>query len=181
MVCQTYHPPNHADYHQKRRIIPFTSNSLVQARQAGGFYAGQARPGFYAGQLGPHSHWQKKLQVLPPHDNLDILGRTGFYFFLVCRAGWAMPGRFAETLDSGPQDNWKNFAEVVGLDDNLFFCWEESRPWRGLRCRAGAAGWRSAKPYDRMIRMIRMTRRAGVSGKNMFIRHVLRHVEIKRV
>ena len=25
----------------KRRIIPFTSNSLVQARQAGGFYAGQ--------------------------------------------------------------------------------------------------------------------------------------------
>ena len=43
-----------------------------------------------------------------------------------------------------------------------------------------AAGWRSAKPYDRMIRMIRMTRRAGVSGKNMFIRHVLRHVEIKR-
>ena len=60
--------------------------------------------------------------------------------------------------------------------------------WRGLRCRAGAAGlcragaagWRSAKPYDRMIRMIRMTRRAGVSGKNMFIRDVLRHVEIKR-
>ena len=26
-------------------------------------------------------------------------------------------------------------------------------------CRAGAAGWRNAKPYDRMIRMIRMTRR----------------------
>ena len=48
-------------------------------------------------------------------------------------------------------------------------------------CRAGAAGWRSAKPYDRMIRVIRMTRRAGVSGKNMFIRHVLRHVEIKRL
>ena len=74
--------------------------------------AGQvARPGFYAGQLGPRSHWQKKLQVLPPHDNLDILRRTGFYFFLVCRAGWAMPGRFAETLDSGPQDNWKTFSQ----------------------------------------------------------------------
>ena len=53
--------------------------------------------------------------------------------------------------------------------------------WRGREAtQAGAAGWRSAKPYDRMIRMIRMTRRAGVSGKNMFIRHVLRHVEIKR-
>ena len=38
-----------------------------------------------------------------------------------------------------------------------------SAGWR-LLCRAGAAGWRSAKPYDRMIRMIRMTRRAGVSG-----------------
>ena len=45
MVCQTYHPPKHADYHQKRRIIPSNSNSLVQARQAGG-YAGQARPGY---------------------------------------------------------------------------------------------------------------------------------------
>ena len=34
-------------------------------------------------------------------------------------------------------------------------------PGLGLLCRAGAAGWRSAKPYDSMIRM---TRRAGVSG-----------------
>ena len=40
-----------------------------------------------------------------------------------------------------------------------FFSWEESRPWRrlgrapmrpGRLCRAGAAGWRSARPYDRM-------------------------------
>ena len=72
----------------------------MQARQAGGFYAGQARPG-YAGQLGPRSHWQKKLQVLPPHDNLDILGRTGFYFSLVCRAGWAVPGRRGRWRASG--------------------------------------------------------------------------------
>ena len=32
------------------------------------------------------------------------------------------------------------FAETVGLDDSFdFFSWEESRPWRGLRCRAGGA------------------------------------------
>ena len=98
----------------KEAILEFFSWESLGA----GSDAGQARPGFYAGQLGPRSHWQKKLQVLPPHDNLDILGRTGFYFFLVCRAGWAMPGRFAET---------------VGLDDSFdFFSWEESRPWRGL-------------------------------------------------
>ena len=54
-----------------------------------------------------------------------------------------VPGKFAEILDSGPQDNWKKFAEVVGLDDNLdiFFCWEESRPWRGLgRAQVGHGG-----------------------------------------
>ena len=88
----------------------------------------------------------------------------------LCRAGAAgveasMPGRFAET---------------VGLDDSFEkkFSWEESRPWRG---NAGQARQGGAAPSRmiRMIRMIRMTRRAGVS-KNMFIRHVLRHVEIKR-
>ena len=32
------------------------------------------------------------------------------------------------------------FAKTVGLDDSFdFFSWEESRPWRGLRCRAGGA------------------------------------------
>ena len=60
-----------------------------------------------------------------------------------CRAGAALPGRFAETLDScphrttgffsqlSPQDNWKLFFKVVGLDDNLdiFFL---GIPWRGL-------------------------------------------------
>ena len=49
-----------------------------------------------------------------------------------CRAGAALPGRFAE--DSGPpQDNWKLFFKVVGLDDNLdiFFAGKNS-PWRGL-------------------------------------------------
>ena len=31
-------------------------------------------------------------------------------------------GRFAETLDSGPQDNWKIFFTVVGLDNlDIFF------------------------------------------------------------
>ena len=58
------------------------------------------------------------------------------------------------------------FAKTVGLDNSFdIFSWEESRPWRGLRCRAGgAAGWRTR------------------SAKNMFIRHVIRHVEaIKRV
>ena len=48
------------------------------------------------------------------------------------RAGAALPGRFAETLDSCPhrttgfffhscpaQDNWKLFFKVVGLDGNL--------------------------------------------------------------
>ena len=54
------------------------------------------------------------------------------------------------------------FVKTVGLDDSFDFF---SRPWRGLRCRAGgAAGWRTR------------------SAKNMFIRHVIRHVEaIKRV
>ena len=85
--------------------------------------AGQARPG-YAGQLGPRSHWQKKLQVLPPHDNLDILGRTGFYFFLVCRAGWAMPGRFAET---------------VGLDDSFEKNFPGKNPDLGAGSDAGQA------------------------------------------
>ena len=89
----------------------------------GAGYAGQAG-GFYAGQLGPRSHWQKKLQVLP-HDNLDILGRTGFYFFLVCRAGWAMPGRFAET---------------VGLDDSFEIFFLGRIPTLAGLCRAGAAG-----------------------------------------
>ena len=75
---------------------------------------------------------------------------------------------------------------IAGRPSALARAWQaagyagQARPGR-LLCRAGAAGWRSAKPYDRMIRMIRMTRRAGVSGKNMFIRHVLRHVEIKRL
>ena len=62
---------------------------------------GRAMPGSWGLAAG-----KKKLQVLPPHDNLDILGRTGLYFFLVCRAGRAMPGRFAET---------------VGLDDSFEF------------------------------------------------------------
>ena len=50
-----------------------------------------------------------------------------------CRAGAALPGRFAETLDSGaPQDNWKLFFKVVGLDDlDIFFAGKNS-PWRGL-------------------------------------------------
>ena len=50
------------------------------------------------------------------------------------------------------------FAETVGLDDSFdFFCWEESRPWRGLGRapmpgRRGRAGmWRArrwASPYS---------------------------------
>ena len=44
---------------------------------------------------------KKSCRSSPPHDNLDILGRTGFYFSLVCRAGWAVPGRFAETFFLG--------------------------------------------------------------------------------
>ena len=55
----------------------------------------------------------------------------------------AMPGRFAETLDSdsstGPLDF---FFTVVGLaTTSTCFSWEESRPWHGLLCRAGM--WRA--------------------------------------
>ena len=101
-------------------------------------------------------------------------------------------GQFAETLDSCPPTGQLEFFSqlsphrttgfffaVVGLDDlEIFFLGRiptlaqarqaggfyagQARPGR-LLCQAGAAGWRSAKPpYDRMIRMIRMTRRAGV-------------------
>ena len=65
-------------------------------------------------------------------------GRTGIFFpgknpdlsagsaGLLCRAGAAGEASM--------------FAETVGLDDSFdFFSWEESRPWRGLRCRAGGA------------------------------------------
>ena len=38
------------------------------------------------------------------------------------------------------------FAKTVGLDDRFdFFSWEESRPWRGLRCRAGGAAGRRTR------------------------------------
>ena len=56
VVCQTYHPPNHADYHQelKDNILQFKfpgagSAGRLEAsmpgrwRGPGGFYAGQAR------------------------------------------------------------------------------------------------------------------------------------------
>ena len=74
-----------------------------------------------------------------------------------CRAGAALPGRFAETLDScpptgqldffftvvPPQDNWKLFFKVVGLDDNLdiFFAGKNS-PWRGLGRASMPGRWR---------------------------------------
>ena len=67
------------------------------------------------------------------------------------RAGAALPGRFAETLDSPPTGQLeKNFAEVVGLDDNLDIFFLGRIPtlglagWR-LRCRAGSAAgmWRA--------------------------------------
>ena len=55
-----------------------------------------------------------------------------------------VPGRFAETLDSGPQNNWKNFFTVVGLDNlDIFFAGKNpdlGAGSAGLRCRAGAAG-----------------------------------------
>ena len=57
------------------------------------------------------------------------------------RAGAALPGRFAETLDSGPpQDNWKLFFKVVGLDD-IFFAGKNS-PWRGLGRASMPGRWR---------------------------------------
>ena len=36
-----------------------------------------------------------------------------------CRAGAALPGRFAETLDSGPQDNWKKIPVVLPVGGQL--------------------------------------------------------------
>ena len=50
-----------------------------------------------------------------------------------------VPGRFAETLDSGPQDNWKKFAEVVGLDDNLDIFFAGKNPDLGAGSDAGQA------------------------------------------
>ena len=102
-------------------------------------------------------------------------GRRG-----LCRAaGASQPLAKKSVLQSSPHGTTGIF--FLGKIPTLARAWQaagyagQARPGR-LLCRAGAAGWRSAKPYDRMIRMIRMTRRAGVSGKNMFIRHV----EIKR-
>ena len=72
------------------------------------------------------------------------------------RAGAALPGRFAETLDScpptgqldffftvvPPQDNWKLFFKVVGLDNlDIFFAGKNS-PWRGLGRASMPGRWR---------------------------------------
>ena len=93
------------------RMIRMTRRAGVSGRGRHG--GGEAST---PGSWGLAAIGKKKLQV--PHDNFYILGKTGFYFFLVCRAGRAMPGRFAET---------------VGLDDSFeIFSWEESRPWRRL-------------------------------------------------
>ena len=122
----------------------------------------------------------------------SILARPG-----LCRAGAAMPGRpgYAGQVR-------RNFGQLSPhRTTGKIFSRLSSKPTTstffllGRISTLGSAGGyagqarpgfyagqarQSAKPYDRMIRMIRMTRRAGVSGKNMFIRHVLRHVEIKR-
>ena len=85
------------------------------------------------------------------------------------RAGAALPGRFAETLDScpptgqldffftvvPPQDNWKLFFKVVGLDDNLdIFLLGRihlGAGSAGLLCRAGgAAGGFSSRVVRRL-------------------------------
>ena len=103
-------------------------------------------------------------------------------------AGQARPGYAGQLGPRSQSSHGRTGIFFLGKIPTLARAWQAAgsdagqvaRPGR-LLCRAGAAGWRSAKPYDRTIRMIRMTRRAGVSGKNMFIRHVLRHVEIKRV
>ena len=104
-------------------------------------YSGLARPG-YVGQLGPRSHWQKKLQVLPPHDNLDILGRTGFYFFLVCRAGYAGQVRRNCRL----RRQFRNF--FPGKNPDL----GRAMPGRrGRRARCGAVGRASTKPLGEPV------------------------------
>ena len=48
--------------------------------------------------------------------------------------GAALPGRFAETLDSGPQDNWKKFCRACRLrrQPRHFFFAGKNSPWRGL-------------------------------------------------
>ena len=88
----------------------------------------------------------------------------------VQRLGAALPGRFAETLDScpptgqldffftvvPPQDNWIFFSQLsphrtTGIvfhscrlrrQPRHFFSWEESRPWRGLGRASMPGRWR---------------------------------------
>ena len=103
---------------------------------------------------------------LPPLGHCFVVGDTRHQLRASMSAGWrGSAGRFAETLDSRPTGQLEIFCSLVGLDDNLdiFFLGRIPTLAR-LQCRAGgAAGWRTR------------------SAKNMFIRHVLRHVEaIKR-
>ena len=133
----------------------------------------------YAGQVRRNCRLRRQFRIFFPGKNPDLgaamPGRRG-----LCRAaGASQPLAKKSVLQSSPHGTTGIF--FLGKIPTLARAWQaagyagQARPGR-LLCRAGAAGWRSAKPYDRMIRMIRMTRRAGVSGKNMFIRHV----EIKR-
>ena len=180
----------------------------------------QLRASMSAGWRGSAGQVRRNFRQWSPHRT------TGFFFAgknsnLGAGSDAGQVRRNFRQWSTGQLENF--FAEVVGLDDNLdiFLAGKNSNLGAGLAglrrraggaareampgrlCRAGAA----RPPYDRMIRMIRMTRRAGVSGapghrhkpffgccprgvprgvqtqpaKNMFIRHVLRHVEIKRV
>ena len=72
-----------------------------------------------------------------------------------CRAGAALPGRFAETLDSGPpQDNWKLFFKVAWTTSTFFLLGRIhlGAGSAGLLCRAGAAGGFSSRVVRRSAR-----------------------------
>ena len=102
---------------------------------------------------------------LPPPGHCFVVGAR-HQLRASMSAGWrGSAGQVRRNFrQSSPHRTTGFFFTVVGLDDNLdiFFSWEEPRPWRGLGrrllCRAGAAGrlcqagmWRArrwASPYS---------------------------------
>ena len=92
------------------------------------------------------------------------------HFLVAARVEFGTGNRHVPFFRSCPawSSAWSslNPGVTTGLKEAIleFFSWESlGAGSAGLRCWAGAAGWRTR------------------SAKNMFIRHVLRHVEIKRV
>ena len=137
---------------------------------------------FFAGKNSPWRRLGRLEAMLGRWRGLCRAGAAG-----LCRAAGASQPLAKNAAGPPPQEDWIFFPGMPGRLGHAGQVRRNCRLRRQFRKKnylgriptLARQGGAAPSRMIRMIRMIRMTRRAGVS-KNMFIRHVLRHVEIKR-